>query len=369
MSGHQIRDLAFSATDLFVVVNLDGVITFADGDASLLNTTDSDLLVYSDIFQLLKTSDQDAIRRGMSELKPGERVCFVDHHFGAHGRSIVVSSSPDQSSDYCVALSKLTQTSALAATDRNDRYLREFRNALTHKTLKAALQPIVDTATGQISHHEVLARFPFQGSPVPFIEAAEKSGIISELDCFMVEAAASRLAANKSLDHKLAVNVSGESLQRSDITKLLKQCLNSHNLLPGQIILEITESSQIRDIETASHAVAMLQAEGAKIVLDDFGAGAASFGYLRNLNVDGVKFDGCFLSPTGCGDRNASLLRAIVGMCRELNMSAVGERVETEMDRQLLMDVGVPLAQGYFFGRPQIEEDFFHSTNCEPAAA
>ena len=90
---------------------------------------------------------------------------------------------------------------------------------------------------------------------------------------------------------------------------------------------------------------------------------------MRYLNVDGVKFDGCFLATEASNVRNNALLRSIAGMCSELGMSAVGERVETEEDRQTLLKAGVTLAQGWLFGRPVIDDAFFERKVATTAAA
>lgn len=103
----------------------------------------------------------------------------------------------------------------------------------------------------------------------------------------------------------------------------------------------------------------MLRTCGVGVSLDDFGAGAASFGYLRALDVDGLKFDGSFLDATGSNVRGVALMRNISRMCAELGIASVGERVETQKERQLLLEAGVRFAQGYLFGAPVIDETFF----------
>jgi EAL domain-containing protein (putative c-di-GMP-specific phosphodiesterase class I) len=95
------------------------------------------------------------------------------------------------------------------------------------------------------------------------------------------------------------------------------------------------------------------------VSLDDFGAGATSFGYLRALDVDGLKFDGSFLQAHEDNLRGVALMRSVARMCMELGIVSVGERVETETDRQRLLEAGVRYAQGYLFGAPAIDESFF----------
>lgn len=360
---------ALVSADLFLKTDSDGVISFASGDARLLNTVDARSLVLSNLFQLLRVSDINSVRRAFAQIEIGQRVSFDDPSFKPDGRRISIARSPDTPNEITVAIADLKAHKQLECDAVEESHIRAFRSALISDDLKAARQPIVNTQTGAVSHHEILVRFPFEGSPGPIIASAEKRGLISELDCLMMDATAAYLSLNTENAHKLALNMSGDTLQNPEVADELVRIIRGYDFDPSRLILEITESSEIHDIDAATNSVAKLHDCGAKIVLDDFGAGAASFGYLRSLNVDGVKFDGCFLSNPGQHDRNTALLRSISGMCRELGMTAVGERVETEQDRQTLLDAGVTLAQGYFFGRPQIDEGFFAARTKSRAAA
>ncbi|HVY89214.1 MAG TPA: EAL domain-containing protein [Hyphomonadaceae bacterium] len=234
-----------------------------------------------------------------------------------------------------------------------------FRDAVMNGRLMAALQPVVDARSGAVSHFEVLARFVGEESPIGLISAAEKSGQICHLDYIMVSAAAARLESNPDPSFRLAVNISGESIQRLEVIRELCAVISGHTFHRSRLIIEVTESAEIRDIETAARAVATLRAAGISVSLDDFGAGAASFGYLRALEVDGLKFDGSFLQSTTSNVRNLALMRNVARMCQELGIASVGERVETESDRRLLIEAGVRYAQGYLFGQPAIDETFF----------
>jgi EAL domain-containing protein (putative c-di-GMP-specific phosphodiesterase class I) len=175
----------------------------------------------------------------------------------------------------------------------------------------------------------------------------------------MVTAAAAQLELQPDPTLRLAVNISGASLQRLDVVRELCAAISGHKFVRSRLIIEITESAHISDIDTAARAVSLLRALGVGVSLDDFGAGSASFGYLRALDVDGLKFDGSFLQPTEANKRGLALMRNVARMCAELGISSVGERIETESDRRLLLDAGVKYAQGYLYGRPAIDDTFF----------
>jgi EAL domain-containing protein (putative c-di-GMP-specific phosphodiesterase class I) len=173
-----------------------------------------------------------------------------------------------------------------------------------------------------------------------------------------VRAAADRLATVGDPAFRLAVNISGDSIQRPDVTDELCALVRGYRIDPGRLIVEITESSRIADIDAAARGVRRLRQAGLSVSLDDFGSGAASFGYLRALDVDSLKFDGSFLEDSGSSVRGLALIRHLARMCEELGVASVGERVETEADRALLMEAGVRYAQGYLFGRPVIDRSF-----------
>jgi len=346
-------------SDLRLEITLDGTIIQAHGKPSLLNTTDSRLLVLCNLFRLLNSVDLASITANLKTLSPGQRISFEDPNFAPSGRLFIFTMPTDKSNSILVSISDLVGHIRLESTSADDHLIRAFRSAIFSPGMQAARQPIVDTSTGKLHHYEMLSRFPFEGSPYPFIVAAEKRGIICELDFIMLENACARLQNRGGKRLKLAINISGDSIQRPDIANQLVNIIKTHEFKTQNLTIEITESSRILDLDLASHTVDQLKSLGVKVVLDDFGAGAASFGYLRSLNVDGVKFDGSFLNGQESNQRNIALMRAIVQMCRELGMSVVGERVETAEDRQTLLETGVTLAQGYYFGRPKIDDKFF----------
>jgi len=299
------------------------------------------------------------LREELWSLGPGRRLSWDDATSIEGGRRIIVQRSISSPNSFNFAVLRMPSSLRVRGDNANEVLAERFRDAVMNGRLMAARQPVVETRTGAISHYEVLARFNGEDSPVGLITAAEKSGQIAHLDYVMISAAASRLEASPDPDYRLAVNISGESLQRLDVIRELCAVISGHTFKRDRLIVEVTESAHIHDIETAARAVEMLRESGVGVSLDDFGAGSASFGYLRALNVDGLKFDGSFLEAAGTNRRGLALMRSVARMCAELGISSVGERIETETDRQMLIDAGVMYAQGYFYGRPMIDEHFF----------
>jgi EAL domain-containing protein (putative c-di-GMP-specific phosphodiesterase class I) len=357
--GARFRDFAFAAADLLVTSDASGRIIDAQGDATLFHFPSADRLVGRNAVDLVSEAEGSRLREELWSLGPGRRLSWDDATSIEGGRRIIVQRSITSPNSFNFAVLRMPASLKVRGDNANEVMAERFRDAVMNGRLMAARQPVVETRTGAISHYEVLARFNGEDSPVGLITAAEKSGQIAHLDYVMISAAAARLEINPDPDYRLAVNISGESLQRLDVIRELCAVISGHTFKRSRLIVEVTESAHIHDIETAARAVEMLRASGVGVSLDDFGAGSASFGYLRALNVDGLKFDGSFLEAAGTNRRGLALMRSVARMCAELGISSVGERIETESDRQMLIDAGVMYAQGYFYGRPMIDESFF----------
>lgn len=359
LDGDRFREFAFAAADLLVSTDAAGRILEAEGDATLLHHPSADRLVGRNALDLISEAEGSRLREELWSLAPGRRLSWEDVASIEGGRRVVIQRNLTSLNTFNLTISRMP-SSVRVRGDKADEILADrFRDAVMNGRLMAARQPIVETRSGAISHYEILARFNGEDSPVSLIAAAERSGQIAHLDYIMVSAAAAQLEANPDPEYRLAVNISGESLQRVDVIRELCAAISGHTFHRSRLIIEITESVQINDIETAARAVNTLRSSGISVSLDDFGAGSASFGYLRALDVDGLKFDGSFLQESEVNIRGLALMRNVARMCAELGITSVGERIETESDRRMLLEAGVKYAQGYLYGRPAIDETFF----------
>jgi EAL domain-containing protein (putative c-di-GMP-specific phosphodiesterase class I) len=359
LDGERFREFAFAAADLLVSTDAYGRVIEADGDASLFHHPSSDRLIGKNALDLISEGDARRLREDLWALGPGRRLSWEDRGSMEGGRRIVVQRNRAAPDTFNFSISRMPASAHVRGDRAEDLLAERFRDAVMNGHLQAARQPVVDVRSGALSHYEMLARFNGEESPAGLIGAAEKSGQICHLDYIMVSAAVARLARDSDPSLRLAVNVSGESIQRLDIIRELGAVISGHEFRRSRLIVEVTESAEISDIETAAHAVESLRAAGVGVSLDDFGSGAASFGYLRALAVDELKFDGSFLKSAEGSIRGMALMRNVARMCAELGIASVGERVETETDRRLLIEAGVRYAQGYLFGRPIIDETFF----------
>ncbi len=228
-----------------------------------------------------------------------------------------------------------------------------LKKLVSQRNFGIVFQPIVDMNDFSVHHYEVLSRFAPGQSPAETIAFAEEVGLIADFDIAVCEQAIQRLASFKQPDIHLAVNLSGASLESDLFVRELLTTLNQLGSQRSSIILEITETAEIADLERAERIIQTLRGNGHPVCLDDFGAGAASFQYFQALTVDFVKIDGAYVRRVLENRRDAAILRAIAGLCCNLGIKTVAEMIETSRQARLLKGFGIDLGQGWLFGRPE----------------
>ena len=241
-----------------------------------------------------------------------------------------------------------------------------FQNLITDGAFAVAFQPVVDLATQRPHHFEALARFPHlppDTSPYETITFAEQTGMIREFDIAMCARVLEWLdiAGRQGQRYKVAVNLSGTSIASKSFVMELHKLLKQYRGYADSLMFEITESAKIKDLEKVNATVQSLRRAGHKVCLDDFGAGAAAFQYLRDLEVDVVKIDGAYVKGALKTDKGMAFLRAMAGLCNELGITTIAEMVEDRKSLDFLRDCGVGYGQGYLFGRPSLDISAFEA--------
>ncbi len=232
-----------------------------------------------------------------------------------------------------------------------------FRKVVSDRQFDALLQPVVSLDSRRIHHYEALARIKTKdadASPFEFITFAEDAGVVGDFDIAMCHKVIDRInqAANVGKELAIAVNVSGRSLMSDQFVDELTKLLKKNKGLGDNLLFEVTESTQIQDLDAVGKVLSDLRKLGHPVCLDDFGAGAAGYQYLRALEVDFVKIDGVYIRESSSTEDGRTLLRSMAELCRELKLSTIGEFVETSTQARFLRDIGVTHGQGYFFGKP-----------------
>jgi EAL domain-containing protein (putative c-di-GMP-specific phosphodiesterase class I) len=250
-------------------------------------------------------------------------------------------------------LSEVTSLSLGEAVSRSMRRtlmdVGALSEAVAARNFRLVYQPVVDLrAGGALHHHEVLVRFGDDASPFPLIRMAEELDLIEPLDLAVVERTVQQLDEDESLT--LAANISGRTIASFEFVKQVRALIGAHPKVRQRLIFELTESAAIDDLALADRHLQALRAEGCRICLDDFGAGAASLAYLQQLSLDVVKIDGRYIRELQHGGRESTFIRHLVTMCGELGVKTLAEMVETPQAEEAVRRAGVDFAQGWLYG-------------------
>jgi diguanylate cyclase (GGDEF)-like protein len=251
----------------------------------------------------------------------------------------------------------------------------QLRAALENGEFRIVYQPIIALRSGRIDGVEALLRWrhPERGTvpPSEFISIAEETGLIVALGAWVLrESCLQTVSWNAAHPHtplQLNVNLSARQLHEMDLVASVRRILNETGLPPHQLTLEVTESILLRDAASSIEQLRALRRTGVTIAIDDFGTGYSSLSYLQRLPVDIVKIDRSFVSEVASGARAAAFVRAILQLCRTIELRTVAEGVETAAQAAVLRRLRCDQAQGYFFAHP-LEPDLIEERLCREEA-
>jgi EAL domain-containing protein (putative c-di-GMP-specific phosphodiesterase class I) len=238
-------------------------------------------------------------------------------------------------------------------------WLTRLRRALEHDLFVLHYQPIVSLPDGRVSMYEALVRLADEPGAAPivpgaFLPAAERYGLIRDIDRMVVEKVVALLgsgAVHPGL--RVSVNLSAVSVTDRGLLAFIERRLAHHRADPAQLVLELTETASIHDMQRAGAFCAGVQALGCAVALDDFGAGFGTFSYLKLLPFRYLKIDGEFISGLPDSSHDQLVVKALVGMARGMGRQTIAEFVEDAPTLRLLADFGVDYAQGFQIGRPR----------------
>lgn len=233
-----------------------------------------------------------------------------------------------------------------------------IRDALTQDRLSLHTQPIRSLASGGIERYELLLRMTGEnGELLPaasFIEAAERSGMVQELDRWVVAQALELLAQHEQKGDpvSLHVNLSGASVADRSVLEFIERRLDEGEADPARCTFEITETAPVHDYEAAAGFADRITEFGCQVAIDDYGAGFGPFHYLKSIPFDLIKIDGSFIRDMPNSDADQLTVQAIVQIARGLGKTTIAEYVQDDITAQMLREYGVDMAQGYHLGRP-----------------
>ena len=242
----------------------------------------------------------------------------------------------------------------------------DLRDALERGELHIAYQPIVDLQSAAITGAEALMRWdhPKQGSvaPMEFIPLAEENGLILDLGRWILETACHQTRAWQASTGRaglsISVNLSGRQILDPGLVTDVQRILSESALPPRDLILEMTESVLVQDVEATVATLKGLKALGVRLAIDDFGTGYSSLSYLRQFPIDILKIDRSFIASLDGSHDSAGLVRSILDLSSTLRLETVAEGIEESEQRDVLRGLGAQQGQGYLFARPMGPDDF-----------
>ncbi len=237
------------------------------------------------------------------------------------------------------------------------------QRALHDNALHLAYQPVVSSATGQVLFYEALARlFDERGQPIPaahFIPAVERMGLAYQLDCRVLAMVVMELKAHMGL--QLAINISGSTAEHPEWNAYMEMALDGRRDLASRLIIEITESVQMRDMAVTRRFVDFAKNMGGRVALDDFGAGFTTVQQLTGLNVQMMKLDRALVAGIDGNLQQQHVMRAMIALARSLGLTIVAEGVEDQAVAAWLTAEKVELQQGYHHGYPAFDKPWRHA--------
>ncbi len=278
-------------------------------------------------------------------------------------------------------LSKFFSAEMAVAVERQLEMEARLDAAIKAGHLELFYQPKLDLATRRIIGAEALVRWrdPEQGliPPAAFIPVAERSDLIAKIGNWVLTEACHMLASRDAelpQDFHVAVNVSPMQFERCDLAGEVSRILHETAVVPSRLQLEVTESMIIRDADGVAEMLRQIEVMGVSVALDDFGTGYSNLGSLSRLPLDTFKLDQTFVRGVDCDAANASIARSVWHLADGLGKKVVAEGIETCGECIELMGHGYRVGQGYRFGRPMPEAEFFgllqrwhpEHCNCPP---
>ncbi|RJF71638.1 EAL domain-containing protein [Deinococcus cavernae] len=246
-------------------------------------------------------------------------------------------------------------------TIREGRLEQELRAALLRDELRLVYQPIIELSSHEVAGFEALVRWqhPRRGllGPAEFLPVAAESGLAQDIDRWVLRRACLDMSGWQRQHPQarvlsLSVNFSAEHFNAPDTVAFLREVLSQTGFDPQHLNIEITEGVLLGQPQAIGQTLRDVQALGVKLHLDDFGTGYSSLSYLHNYPLNTLKIDRSFVASMLESRSSSELVRTIVSMTKNMNLSAVAEGVENQEQMAALEALGCEFAQGYYFSRP-----------------
>jgi diguanylate cyclase (GGDEF)-like protein/PAS domain S-box-containing protein len=330
----------------------------------------------------LMSRPEDASRIADKVMQTFQRSFIVDHHELRLTASIGISIYPEDGQDAGLLLKNADIALHFAKDQGRDNY-QFYNSSISHRTLERVIfenrlrqavergelvvhyQPQQQIKTGKITGAEALVRWnhPDLGllSPEQFIPLAEETGLVIEIDQWVLRTACEQLKIWEGSGHALpfvTANLSARQFQQPALVGMIAGILNITGLNPGNLGIEITETLAMRDTELTFRNLNLLNEMGVKLLIDDFGTGYSSLSYLKKLPIHKLKIDKSFITDLAKDKDDQAITNAIIAMAHILKLKVVAEGVETKGQQSLLASQDCDEMQGFLFSEPVTAEEF-----------
>lgn len=232
-----------------------------------------------------------------------------------------------------------------------------IKNALRDGRLKLYFQPVLKLGNGKLQHFEALMRMHDENGeiilPGAFLSAAERFGLMPQIDRWMVETVLHVLRTHRGT--RIFINLSGSSLRDYSLLEFIKKHIKGSEIATEQLAFEITETAAITDLVQVQYWMKQLKELGCLFALDDFGVGFSSFSYLSALPANYVKIDRSYIHNLDTDTTNLSIVQALTTVAHALGKEIIAEGIENETVAKVLHKLGVEYGQGYLLGPPSAE--------------
>jgi diguanylate cyclase (GGDEF)-like protein len=243
---------------------------------------------------------------------------------------------------------------------RRRKLAHDLRHAIQRDELNLNLQAQFDTETNELSGFEALLRWQSPNrttvSPAEFIPIAEETGLIIEIDEWVLRQSCKLLAANTWIP-RIAVNISAKAICQPSIVALVREVILETGISAAKLEMEVTETALIHDLTRALHNLRQMKGLGISIAMDDFGTGYSSLSLLSSFPFDRIKIDGSFIQQTGNNERADAIFKAVIGLGLALKVPVLAEGVETDEQYQFATSAGCKEVQGFHFCQPVSEDE------------
>lgn len=239
----------------------------------------------------------------------------------------------------------------------------KLRKAVERNELSMVYQPIYDLKSGALASAEALVRWTTDGKAIPpdvFIPLAETTGLIGNIEYWVFEAVFKQVVALRSSRTRnipIAINLSSKGISDEGFIEAIISLMDKMNILPGEVKIEITETSLIDQPEKALVHLHRLHQRGVKILLDDFGKDYSSLTYLVSLPIDLIKIDKSFIQKIHSSKDIDAVIKGIVELVHAINLKVIAEGIEVDNQKLFMSELGVDYGQGYLLDRPMTADD------------